>query len=239
MPSFEVLLVLGAFGFYLYDSCMLLYANELIFIRANDRWDFVSPGNNYLLLGKSPYFPNPLTPHKMVFRVYWSDSGQHNPNNMESLERFMSSLIELQYIVIILLALFFLLLPLVLLFYGSGSQLLWVFALIYINIGVMLTQVYRRKEILMISTRKFILLLLESFLCAPFALNILRKLSLHRTLYGDPIKFAQNSFDKTTFYNLIDVVCRKIDEQLELIEIDSPRHSSLQSYRVRIKEMEQ
>ena len=30
MPSFEVLLPIGAIAFYLYDSALLLYGNELV-----------------------------------------------------------------------------------------------------------------------------------------------------------------------------------------------------------------
>ena len=236
MVSFEILLVLGAFGFYLYDSGMLLYVNEMVFLRDRRQWNFAYPGNNWLLLGRSPYIPNPLTPDIAIFRVYWSDTDQSSQNSNKSIEQFVTALVPLQYFVGVLLAQFFVVLPFVLFLYGSGPQLLWAFGAIYLNIAVILVVVYRKKDILGVSKRKFLVLSFESLACAPFALNILRKLTLHRSLVGDPIKFAKIMFDQNAYLSLVGVVSKRIDEQLELVDIDTPRYASLQAYKEKIQE---
>lgn len=236
MISFEILLVLGAFGFYIYDSCMLLYVNEIVFLRGRRQWNFACPGVTWLLLGRSPYIPNPLTPEIAIFRVYWSDTDQSSQNSNKSMEQFMTTLVPLQYLVGVLLAQFFVVLPFVLFLYGSGPQLLWVFGVIYLNIAVILIVVYRKKDILGVTQRKFLVLSFESLACAPFALNILRKLTLQRSLVGDPIEFAKIMFDKNVYISLVGVVSKKIDEQLELVDINTPCYASLQAYKKKIQE---
>ncbi len=149
----------------------------------------------------------------------------------------MNALIQLKYMVLTLLALFFVGLPLVSFLYGSGPQLLWLFLLIYIDICVMLVLVYIRKDIFGISNKRYCVLLFESVVCAPFALNIVRKLCLYRSLSGDPIEFAKRSFGQEVFHNMVDVICWRIGEQLELIEEDTTRYSSLRSYQVKLEEM--
>jgi len=58
MPSFEVLLPLGAIGLYLFDSTLLLYSNELLFAQRAGRWSFAM-SSALLPVGKSPF----LTQH--------------------------------------------------------------------------------------------------------------------------------------------------------------------------------
>ncbi len=50
--SFEIMLVLGIVGFYLFDSAMLLYVNELVFVEKNGKWVFGRPEWGWQMLGK-------------------------------------------------------------------------------------------------------------------------------------------------------------------------------------------
>ena len=65
MPSFEVLLPLGALGLYLFDSVLLLYSNEVLFLHSRRRWGFVM-SSALLLGGRRLCFVNPLTPAPMT-----------------------------------------------------------------------------------------------------------------------------------------------------------------------------
>lgn len=231
MFSFEALLVLGAVGFYLYDSSMLLCINEVLFVRERNCWKIYSPEDDWIFLRRRLYIPNPLKPHVAIFRVYWLESGARKQDNEESLEVFIAALVPFQYLIRALLILFFAGLPFVVLFYGSGTMLLWMFGAIYLNISAILVFVYQRKEVLGLSNKILFALVFESLACAPFALNIMRKITLHHSIKGDPIEFAKNTFDKDAFQYLIKIVCRRIDEQLELVDIDDLRYKSLQSYK--------
>jgi hypothetical protein len=155
----------------------------------------------------------------------------------ESLEQFITVLMSVRAILVVLLLLFLVGLPLVLFLYGSGSQLLWLFGAVYLTIILIMVQVYRIRKVLGVSNKRFLGLAFESLLCAPFALNIMRKLSLYHPLLVDPVGFASNSFDRVTFCQLADAVLLRVDEQLELEEIDSLSYRSLQAYQERIKGM--
>ena len=69
MPSFEVALPLGAIGFYLFDSTMLLYGNELVFIRQRARWN-VTGGLDLFLFGNRICTPMALSV-ALLWRVAW------------------------------------------------------------------------------------------------------------------------------------------------------------------------
>ena len=239
MFSFETLLVFGVLGFYLYDSSMLLYINEVVLSRGRRLWQFGCPGNNWLLLGRRLYIPNPLTPDVAIFRLYWTESNQKRQNDEESLTAFQAAIVPLQYLMMTLFIFFFVSLPLVLFLYGSGQQLLWMFGIIYVNILLILIFVFRNMGILGISNREYFVLSFESLACAPFSLNILRKITLHRSLKTDPIEFAQKMFDNETFNALVNIVSEKINEQLDFVDIDSPRYFSLKLYKTKIDGMKQ
>ncbi len=234
MLSFELLLFCGVLVFYLFDSSMLLYLNELVFIRSSKNWDFACPGNCWLLLGKRLYIPNPLRPDVAIFRVYWIDLNQRTCKVEQSLDAYFSALVPLRHMIVMLLILLLALLPLVLIIFGSGAQLLWVYGAVYLNILLILYYVYRHKKTLKISNRKYLEWSFECLVCAPFALNLLRKITLHRSLFGDPIEFADKSFDQKKFDVLVDIVSKRIDQMLDFEDIDHPCYVSLQSYKMKI-----
>lgn len=239
MASFETQLILGVLGFYLYDSSMLLYINELAFIKGRRFWHFSYPGTNWSLLGRRLYIPNPMTPDAPLFRLYWTESNQRSGNSEEFLETLLTTLVPLRYLMAALFMFFFAWLPAVLLLYGSGPQLLWMFGVIYLNISVILIFVYRNKGVLGVSDRRYIMLLFESLACAPFSLNILRKITLLQSPNVDPIEFGKKLFQDETFKELSDAVIDRVDEQLELMDAASPRYTALESYKKKIYGMMQ
>ena len=240
MPSFEVLLVIGVVGFYLFDSAMLLYANEFILIETNRRWDFAYPGSGWQIMKKSLYLPNPLRPDSAAFRVFWlSNERNEQQDDEQALSQFTQAYRSLRYMLMSLFVLLLVMIPLVLFWFGSGAELLLVFALIYVNIIIMLVQIFRSREALEVPRRFFLSLAFEALACAPFALNLLRKISLHRSLSGDPLRFAARVFEKDTYHQLIDAVCNKVDEQLEIEDTQRESYSELQTYRDQLAGMKQ
>jgi hypothetical protein len=214
----------------------MLYSNELVFLKSDRKCNFIYPGENWLLGGKSLYIPNPLTPTTLMFRVYWSELNQYEQSKKDndfSLEKFSITLIPIQYAVEIQFIFFFIGFPFVLFFYGSGPQLL-LFGLIYINIIIMLILVYIKKKYLALSNKEFLMLLFELLACAPFSLNIIRKLTLRLSPNTDPIMIAKEMFDHNIFQRLLDIVSKKIDKHLEFIDEDNKRYLALQSYKDKI-----
>ena len=70
MPSFEVLLPLGAIGLYVFDSTRLLYSNEVMFFWRSRRWGFAM-SSSLLLGGRRLWLAHPLAPAVPQFRVRW------------------------------------------------------------------------------------------------------------------------------------------------------------------------
>lgn len=237
--SFEILLVLGVAGFYLFDSAMLLYVNELVFAEKDGKWMFDRPESGWQMLGKNLYLPNPLTPDNPLFRTCWVVASEANERqeDHEALRLFLSALNPLRYMTFGLFVLLLIGLPIVLLCFGTGLALLLLFGIIYCTISVMLAQIYRQREKLGLSGKTFAKLAFDSLACAPFALNLVRKITLHRPLVGDPICFAHQVLDAAAFAQLVQALCHRVDEEIEFEDEASPRYGVLKDFRNRIASM--
>lgn len=237
--SFEIMLVLGVVGFYLFDSAMLLYVNELVFAEKNGKWVFGLPESGWKMLGKSLYFPNPLTPDNPLFRTCWVAASATNERqeDIEALQQFLNTLNPLRYMIFGLFVLLLIGLPIVLLGFGTGLALLLLLGVVYLTITVMLAQIYRQREELGLSWKAFSKLAFDSLACAPFALNLVRKITLRRSLVGDPICFAHQVLDADAFAQLVQVLCHRVDEEIEFEDEASPRYGALKDFRNRIASM--
>jgi hypothetical protein len=228
VPSFEVLLVLGVFGLYCYDSLMLLNFNELIFIRFKKKWSYKFPILSFQLLRKFPFLPNLLTPNIALFQVFWPTCDQDV--NFKEFDIFIKSLIPVQVISVILLVLMFVCLPIVAFKYGSGTNLLIVFFVIYILIISILIYLFTQKNNLKLSNTKLVSVTFESIVCPPFALNIVRKISLNYPMNVDPYIFTKEMFDEETKKSFKKNLCIIIDKKMNFLEKDSERFIELNNY---------
>ena len=227
---------MGIVGFYLFDSAMLLYVNELVFVEKSGKWAFGRPESGWRMLGKNLYVPNPLTPNYPLFRVCWMVSSAINEHqeDIEKLQHFLNEISPLRYMTFSLFVLLLIELPIVLLAFGTGLALLLSLGVIYCTISAMLILVYRQREKLGLSGKTFAKLAFDSFACAPFALNLVRKITLHRSLTGDPIFFAHQVLDTDSFAQLVQALCHRVDEEIEFEDEASPRHEALKDFRNRI-----
>lgn len=238
--DYEVMLALGIIGFYLYDSSMLIYVNELVFSEHNGTWSFSYPKPNFQFLKKFLYIPNPLTPYRPIFRVFWSvNEINHSLQSKVDLQSFITALRPLRYMTYCLCFLLFFGLPIIVFILNTNSDLslIFLFCGIYINILVMLSQIYRQKETLGLSRKVFVKLSIDSLACPPFALNLLRKISLNYSLGTPPVFFARHFFPNETFEQLINVLSHKIDDELKMEDKESDRHIALEEYKNKIMSM--
>jgi hypothetical protein len=235
MPPFEVLLPLGAIGLYVFDSVLWLYSNEIVFLRRRN-WDLIT-GSGILIAGRRLHLPNPLTPATPPFRVRWS---QNDPRQGEEdpaeLDRFVAALRPIQYLVVALLVLLTAL-PLELLWLGTGPGLLVLFAAFYLVIGTALSYIFIRRRELQISGGAFLSLAFDSLACAPFSINLVRKISLRRSLVGNPIALARRTFEPTAFARLIQSVCARIVEEQRREHGQTQRWNELETYRQELLSM--
>jgi hypothetical protein len=232
VPSlgFEVLLPIGAIGLYLFDSVLLLYSNEVLFLRSDARWRYLL-SSPLLLGGRRLCFVNPLTPAIPQFRVKWSENDTRQQSERdEDLSEFFTALRPLQYLVtglwLLLLAL-----PVELYLFGTGIELLALMAAFYGLVLAALIYTYVRRATLGLSGRAFAALSFDSLACAPFAVNLVRKLTMRRALAGNPIDFAERAFDARTFAGLVTAVSGRVGEEQQREYGQSPRWRELEAYR--------
>lgn len=182
--EFEILLVAGAWAFYIYDSSMLLFVDELVLEVAGRRVR-VRSGLETLVAGRRPCIPNPLTPHRPLIRVTVGDlSGAEKTRPAADLTHYLNALAPFRVLSLIMLLMFGAALPLVLYRFGSGTPLLCWLVMIYLLVGYAVYLAWRRRLVLGLSPRALGLLAFELFACPPFAVNIVRKLALRHPVSG-------------------------------------------------------
>jgi hypothetical protein len=236
MSSFEVWLPLGAIGLYLFDSTLWLYSNELIFQHRGGRW--ICAGiPAFLVAGRRVYFPNPLTPGTPQFRVRWSVSDQRTEQETTAgLDEFLHALLPLKYLVNTLLVIL-LILPVELFLFGTGTELLVLMAAFYLLIVVTLLCIFRRRRQLRLTGRAFAALCFDSLACSPFAVNLVRKLSLRRSLAGNPVAFAARSFEPAALVRLVAGMSGRVREEQVREAGQTARWQELETYRQHLEAM--
>ena len=187
-------------------------------------------GTDFLVSGRRVYLPNPLAAATPQFKVRWSQSDQRNERRIQrELDRFFRALRPVQYLVNTLLVIL-LVLPVELLLYGTGVELLMVMALFYLVILIALVFIYFRRDELRLTGRAFAALCFDALACAPFAINLVRKVALQRSLAGNPIAFAVEAFEPPALVSLVDAVTARVKEDQLREESHSPRWEVLEAY---------
>ncbi len=227
IPTSEILLPIGALACYLFDSSLLLHSNELLYGPRGEDWRH-DAGSAVVLFGRQLWLPNPLLPHRPLFRIHWTPTdARPEAEDLEALGIFLRDLrplaLPVQGMLWLLIGL-----PLELGCFGAGLGLLILFAAFYLLIAVSLGYIYHRRESLGLSRRGFLALSLDVLACAPFAVNLVRKLSLRRALAGNPVLFARRAFSAPEFARLIDELCRQLEREQHLEEVGTPRWAELE-----------
>ena len=236
MPSIQVLLPAGALALYLFDSAMLLYADEVVATRARQGWR-VTGGWDFLVVGRRPYLLNPLAPHRIAIRQRWM-AGDPEPDGevvdtFPTLDRLLR---PVKAIVLALLTLLIGVLPVVSVRYGAGAVLLAVFASAYVLVVAALVLIHRRREALALSGQQFRSLALDSLACPPFAVNLVRKVSAGWTLPGGLLGYSRAHFGPAALQQVLAIVEQRTVERLRHEDEGSAKHATLSEFVTRLKE---
>ena len=236
--SFEAWLVIGIFGFYLFDSVKLLHHNQLIICRAYGGWRIICPDSRWQLLRKIPYAFNPFLPNIPIFCGTWSIAPQaSNIDVTPALDEFVDSAYPLNYFVIILLAMMCIFMPLALFFFGAGTVFLTITLSTYAIILIMLAVLYTKQSELGLSFKNYFSIAFDCIACPPFAINLLRKITWQYKLNFSPLEFAINKFSKSDFTKLVQVLISRLDEQLLCEDDNTVRSDKLKEYRTKLLEL--
>jgi hypothetical protein len=234
MPSFELLLPLGAIGFYLLDATILLYGNEVGLESRRGTWRS-STGFDMQVGGRRPFVPSPFAPHGLLFRVRWDARSRRDGLPLDVAD-FALRLAPIRVLVSVQAVLLWLVLPALSIGYGAGLPLLLLFAAYYLLTLASLCLMCVRRDVLGLRRWQCAGLALEAVLCAPFAINLVRKVSLARSAELAWIELARKEFPEAARRRLRQQVVARIDDALLLEEAGSAAGRRLEALRESIEE---
>jgi hypothetical protein len=209
MTPTELWLPFGAIAFQLYDATQALWHNEVLVERAGSRWQ-IRADSALRRWGRHFVLPNPLMPQRALFRATWSIDDARPTTDVDPAP-FLATLRPLgalcQLLMLMLLALW----PLCWIL-GAGLTVLALFIAYYLLVIITLVLVFRRRARLALTNRAFWSLAFDVLACAPFAVNIVRRLSLRHALVGNPVEFAALRFDVQARSALAALIRRRLEE---------------------------
>jgi hypothetical protein len=226
-----MLLVAGALALYAFDAARLLYAGELVIEGGNGRWR-VRDGAAVLVAGRRPLLPDLLRPAHALLPVSVERLADTAPAS--DVGHFLVALRPFGRRATVLLVLFFPGLPLVLRAFGTGLELLGWLLVVYAVVGSIVWQLWRYRRVLELSPAAVASLGLECVLCAPFAINIVRKLSgrVERVGLGNARRVLGEAGDR----RLREAAAHRIDDMLSYLPPDGVAVAPLAEQRARLLE---
>jgi hypothetical protein len=233
--SFELWIIFGLIGFYLYDSAVLLFSNEIVFFETRGRWLVSFPSDRWRVMGKRLFFPNPLTPHYSMFIASWSATDSFYTKDSKDIFEIISSIRHLRSAAMLLMLLLTFVLPIVIFKFGIGTPALIALMLVYLLVITMLFYTYTKREKLGLSKRQVLSISFEAVSCAPFTINLIRKITMKQSV-GCPVEFAFKVLEPLDFKNFAEELDKKLSEKMEY-EIDHQISIQLMNYRKKVMSM--
>lgn len=177
VPHPELLLVVGMVGLYLYDSAVLLASNEALLTPGRTgRWHGLFGADNFQIRGKEPVLPNPLLPHRPLYRFSWRMEGFVGPCRPWSPPGNAYAILTPS--IWLMAGALFVLIPLGLFSSWGDRAITAAVVLFYVNALIALTLVWVKRSDYGLNGKRLAALAFESLTCPPFALNLVRHLSL-------------------------------------------------------------
>jgi hypothetical protein len=233
--SYEVELLALAALFYFYDSSVLLYSNEAILIcDGGQRWSATTGWRGFVLAGRSLCVLNPLTPYRPSFRLHWEfDRLQSEGNDLTWPNRAR----ELKGIgpltVTAGIALFFLL-PLGMFTELGRYAVISAVSLLYGSILLALFQLHRKGILTAFGVQHFWGFAFECIACPPFAVNMVRRITLAYRL-AEPLPLAAvRLLSADRWAGLRDRCVSRIDDAIQQVAEDSHEHEALEAQKQRL-----
>ena len=220
---------------YLKDCFLLLGRDEAVLVRGwRGRWRAGFGLLDWRLRRREPYLCHPFKPWEPVLRLRW-DAAPAGPGAAPAVPAAAPPGLDLGPWVGIAWLLLFVALPAA--FYGQLGlpAILAVLGALYLCIAVSLVLAWRHRAALGLNAADFGVLAFEVLACAPYAANLVRRLSLHRRVDEDLLAAATRLLDAPALA-LVHAQClARIDDELDWTDEDSPRSRALRAARPRFE----
>lgn len=236
LPSYEVLLQLLVVGFYLQDSLQALAPNEAVLVRGwRGRWHAVFGLRGWKIAGRELLLPNPFTPHRPLFRLAWRMEGaaEAAPRQPAQALTVPPDIDRLRPFVFVAGLALFVLLPLGL--FSRAGTLLAIAAvvLLYVNNLLALLLAYRWRDRLGIDKRRLVSMALECLACAPYGLNLVRRLCALTNPQEDFTQAARRLLPSEELQSVHQQCLARIEAQIDAEPEGSRRAAQLHAAKAR------
>ena len=233
----DALLLMGVVVLlYVGDSALLLHRNEgVLFPLRPARWTVDLGARDFRLIGKHVFIPNPLFPHRPLFRLTWQLTG--NPaDTAEDWDAHREAVRPLAPMVGLMAAALFVLLPLGFFTRLGDPALVAALVLLYPAIIAALTWIWRSRLRFGLNGAQFAALAFESLVCSPLALNLARKLCARIPVREDLVGASRRLQRADEWQETRSKIVERLDEAIEAEEEGSPRMANLTDRRRRLLE---
>jgi len=230
MVHVELALLALFAALYVYDSALLLHSNEAVLVQCRKgRWIAGFGSARATLRGLELYLPNPLLPTRPMVRLSWQYEGSKPARG-----KVVPVVRREQFRVLVPLvwshfACSFVVLPLALFAHWGDLFIALAFALIYANVLLLALVLWWRRRALGLSGRQLASVVFDIAVCPPFALNLIRRLSL-RIPVGEDFVQAARRLQKPADWELTKAELRsRLSQELQGEEPDAPRAQALRA----------
>ncbi|ENV10261.1 hypothetical protein F966_01436 [Acinetobacter higginsii] len=208
--SFDLLIIIGIVGFYIYDSAYLYFYNEFnIHKGLGSTFKSQLISRQFNVFHKYLFIPNLFLSHQLLFKCAWKIEDPEpvvHTHDIVHLKNISQTLKPLQWVNILIFVLTIAVLPCLIAFKAGYLAVAISLVVIYsLNLISILFVIVKRGK-LQLSWLKIIQLLLDALLCPPFALNLLRKISLNYHAKTDGILLTAQILNQQQYQQLLDEI---------------------------------
>lgn len=233
--SYEVQLFLLAVLFYLYDASVLLYSNEAILTCVGaQRWTAATGWADFGFAGRALCVLNPLTPHRPSFRLNWDLQSLTSGTGDQRWSERTRQLKVLGPMTLAAGAALYVLLPLGLFTALGPYAILPALVLLYGSTMLALRHVHRHGLLAASGRKSFAGFAFECLACPPFAVNMVRRITLANRI-SEPLPIAAvRLLDAEGWAHLRTHCLSRIDDALRLVDEDSTDERILEAQKERL-----
>jgi hypothetical protein len=234
--SYEVELLALAVIFYLYDSSALLYTNEAILTcDGARRWSATTGRKGFVFAGRSLCMLNPFTPHRPSFRLSWDFDGLDRASNDSSWSARAQEFEKLAPMTLTAGFALFVLLPLGMFTPLGAYAIIPAVFFLYGSTLLALFRLRRGRTLFAIDGRRFCGLAFECLACPPFAVNMIRRVTLAYRITEPAPLAAVRLLDADAWVRLSEHCISCLDEAMQLAAEHSDQLRSLEAQKLRLR----
>lgn len=182
-------LVCAAIALHAHDASLLLYRDEVVFSHGRRGWH-ATLGSGFTLGGRYLAMAGAWTPALPAFRACWSDDATRTAPRAP-MPALLRALRPLQWASRVLALLLFVGMPLGLWLHAGHAWMLALVVALYGTAFAGVAWIWRRRRVFGLDRKGFASIAFDVIACPPFAVNVVRKLTLRLGLPRPAEAFAR------------------------------------------------